>query len=253
MPRNKSGSTNGGVIGKKNESSFGKCAVSSKTSTGTFTATNPGTRLGQVLIVSGGGGSGTLSGGGAGGAKVFSSLPIPSSGVAVTIGGGGAGPCGCPNASGTSTVFGSTSTTGGGKGGLEGTAPNPSPATGTPGGSGGGAGLLDAPTSTISGGTGVCGEGFPGGGFTSPGGAAGGGGGGGAGQNGQTPFLPGGNGKADGGAGLDITPFFGAAPQPVYLPNGTGVGATACGVIAGGGGSGGLQNWGLNAGSGGTG
>ena len=98
--------TNGGIIGKLNETSFGKNKISSTTSTGTFSANQPGTRAGQVLIVSGGGGSGSLSGGGAGGAKVFSSLPIPTSGVPVVIGGGGAGPPGSPNANGTNTSFG---------------------------------------------------------------------------------------------------------------------------------------------------
>ena len=69
-------SPNGGIIGVINQASFGKCAVSSITASGTFTATNPGTRQGQVLIVSGGGGSGSFSGGGAGGAKIFCGLPI---------------------------------------------------------------------------------------------------------------------------------------------------------------------------------
>jgi len=245
--------TNGGIIGKTNQASFGKCVVTSVTATGTFTATNPGTRAGQVLIVSGGGGSGSFSGGGAGGAKVFCSLPIPTSGVPVIIGGGGAAlPA---RASGNNTYFGSTFTTGGGGGGGEGTAPNPSPAIGVPGGSGGGAGICGCgtPGTPIAGGTGVCGEGFPGGSFTSPGAGGGGGGAGAAGQNGQTPFLPGGCGSADGGAGIDVTPFFGTAPQPFYLSNVTGTGATASGIFAGGGGSGGLTNWNLQAGSGGTG
>ena len=42
--------SNGGIIGKINKSSFGKCKVTSKTSTGTIT-TQPGTRIAQVLVV----------------------------------------------------------------------------------------------------------------------------------------------------------------------------------------------------------
>ena len=60
--------TNGGIIGKTNKSSFGKCTVTSKTSSGTFT-TQPGTRLVDYLVVAGGGGGGFRlnGGGGAGG------------------------------------------------------------------------------------------------------------------------------------------------------------------------------------------
>ena len=66
MPRNKSGSANGGIIGKTNATSFGKNRVTSKTSSGSFT-TQPGTRLAQILLVAGGG-SGGGDGGGGGGA-----------------------------------------------------------------------------------------------------------------------------------------------------------------------------------------
>ena len=51
-----SGSANGGVIGVSNKTSFGKCTVTSKTSTGTIT-TQPGTRLVETLVVGGGCGS----------------------------------------------------------------------------------------------------------------------------------------------------------------------------------------------------
>ena len=61
-----SGSANGGVIGVSNKTSFGKCTVTSKTSTGTIT-TQPGTRLVETLVVAGGGGSGYGNGGGGGG------------------------------------------------------------------------------------------------------------------------------------------------------------------------------------------
>ena len=49
--------TNGGIIGVSNKTSFGKCTVTSKTSSGDIT-TQPGTRVVQTLIVAGGGGSG---------------------------------------------------------------------------------------------------------------------------------------------------------------------------------------------------
>jgi hypothetical protein len=49
------GSPNGGIIGVINESSFGKCTVTSKTSSGDLTL-QPGTRVVQTLVVAGGGG-----------------------------------------------------------------------------------------------------------------------------------------------------------------------------------------------------
>jgi hypothetical protein len=51
------GSPNGGIIGVINPTSFGKCTVTSKTSSGTLT-TQPGTRIVQTLVVAGGGGGG---------------------------------------------------------------------------------------------------------------------------------------------------------------------------------------------------
>ena len=58
MPR-----TNGGIIGKRNVTSFGKCAQTTKTSTGNV-CTQPGTRLAKVLIVAGGGSGAKYGGGG---------------------------------------------------------------------------------------------------------------------------------------------------------------------------------------------
>ena len=46
--------SNGGITGKINKASFGKCKVTTKTSTGTIT-TQPGTRLVQTLVIAGGG------------------------------------------------------------------------------------------------------------------------------------------------------------------------------------------------------
>jgi hypothetical protein len=47
--------SNGGIIGALNPTSFGKCTVTSQTSSGTLT-TQPGTRIVQSLVVAGGGG-----------------------------------------------------------------------------------------------------------------------------------------------------------------------------------------------------
>ena len=85
--------TNGGIIGKRNASSFGKCTVTSKTSTGAVT-TQPGTRVMDVLVVGAGGGGGATrgGGGGAGGFRSFSSLNVcGNSPYTATINGGGAG------------------------------------------------------------------------------------------------------------------------------------------------------------------
>ena len=62
-----SGSANGGIIGQTNNSSFGKCTITTKTATGCFT-TQPGTRVVQALLVAGGGSGGSGAAGGGGGA-----------------------------------------------------------------------------------------------------------------------------------------------------------------------------------------
>ena len=51
MPRG-GGTSNGGVIGKVNNSSFGKNTVTSKTSSGNIT-TQPGTRVIESLVIAG--------------------------------------------------------------------------------------------------------------------------------------------------------------------------------------------------------
>jgi hypothetical protein len=60
------GSPNGGIIGVINPSSFGKCTVTSKTSSGAHLTTQPGTRTIAYAVVAGGGGGGALGGGGGG-------------------------------------------------------------------------------------------------------------------------------------------------------------------------------------------
>ena len=105
MPRNKSGSANGGVIGKVNNSSFGKNTQTVKTSSGTLT-TQPGTRLIDAVTVGGGAGGGNNTGGGGGAGQVLTQSSLPISGpIAITIGGGGAGSSspGSPGVDGTAT------------------------------------------------------------------------------------------------------------------------------------------------------
>ena len=139
MPRNKSGSANGGVIGVTNKTSFGKDTQTTKTSSGSVTLQS-GTRIIQTLLV-GGGGSGSLGassgnqsagGGGGGGLR---NLTINANGtVPITIGGGGAstGPSEGFGVNGSNTSIvgcGTTYTSAGGGGG------------GRAGGSGGGGGV----------------------------------------------------------------------------------------------------------------
>jgi hypothetical protein len=89
------GSPNGGIIGVINESSFGKCTVTTKTSSApSAVTTQPGTRLIKTLIVAGGGG-GSFDQTGAGGAGGLRNLELSTQGGsalgAVVVGGGGAG------------------------------------------------------------------------------------------------------------------------------------------------------------------
>ena len=52
MPRNKSGSANGGIIGVSNKASFGKNKTTTKTSSGNITV-QQGTRLVDTLVIGG--------------------------------------------------------------------------------------------------------------------------------------------------------------------------------------------------------
>ena len=96
MPR-----TNGGIIGKRNLTSFGKCTVTVKTSSGNICA-QPATRVIQATIVAGGASGGSnqgegtgAGGGGAGGLKTFPSIDAGAPGtIPVVVGGGGALACG---------------------------------------------------------------------------------------------------------------------------------------------------------------
>ena len=113
MPR-----TNGGIIGKRNITSFGKCTTTSFTSSGNL-CTQANTRIAKTLLVAGGGGGGKGRGGGAG-AGGYREIEIPVCGSTqypIVIGGGAAGATSCTSfgANGSdSTALGSTSTGGGG-------------------------------------------------------------------------------------------------------------------------------------------
>ena len=171
MPRNKSGSANGGVIGKTNKSSFGKNTVTSKTSSGCITAQS-GTRVIDYLVIAGGGGGGAgqncgpgcngAGGGGGGAGGVFASVTPLAQGtinaqgtIPVTVGGGGAAGTG-PSRQGSSgtastlvgggTTYPAVAGGGGGGGGQTGSPASPVQ-NGLPGGSGGGTGSQPFPAS----------------------------------------------------------------------------------------------------------
>ena len=179
--------SNGGIIGKVNKTSFGKCVVTSKTASGDITA-QPGTTIVQATTVAGGGGGAGRGGGGGGGGGGVVCEEINASGtIAVVIGGGGAG--GNPNVAtyagspGTvTTVAGCSSAIGGGGGGSGCSA-------GLPGGSGGGEGRPGSPGI----GTGTAGQGNNGGSQTN---CHGGGGGGAGAVGGNAPSCQGGAGGA---------------------------------------------------------
>ena len=77
-------------------------------------------------------------------------------------------------------------------------------------------------------------QGFAGGtGSPGSGNCSGGGGGGGAAAVGQIGSNPPGT-SGNGGAGINVAPIFGTAPQPFYIANGPGNGASVCGQFAGG-------------------
>ena len=138
-------SQNGGILGVSNKTSFGRCTVTTTTSTGCITL-QPGTRVVSAMIVAGGGGSGTghpssgVGGGGSGGGGMILIPEISASGCApVVIGSGGsAGSIGSTDGgTGNDTTAFSLTAKGGG-GGATRLSPAPG-ATGGSGGSGGGA------------------------------------------------------------------------------------------------------------------
>jgi len=241
----------------------GDYKIHSFTSPGTFCVSCAGNAGGsntvQLAVVAGGGAGGRDRGGGGGaGGLVFTPCagsPVTVQGYPVTIGAGGAAgnPDGNPGSSSTMIL----TAVGGGKGGIL-----TSPYAGGPGGSGGG-GAGGNPSSFGAGGSATQ-PSQPGNsgtyGFGNAGGngqdqspldehQSGGGGGAGAGGTTGTPSTSG-----PGGAGKDVTPIFGTAPQPFYLADTPNTGATSAGIFAGGGGGGGSDRAPAGqAGSGGTG
>ena len=234
---------------------IGDYKIHAFTGPGTFCVTSAGD-VSNLLVVAGGGSGGFAdigAGGGAGGLRNLSTIPVTVQGYPITVGGGGAAPpCSLSqgNNGSNSVALTYTSTGGGGGGG----GPPPYVAEpGNPGGSGGGG--------ANAGGTGGSGntppvspsQGNNGGPGATPnptgGGGTGGGGGGATAVGGGGPTPDGGN----GGAGLDVSPFFGTAPQPFYQANQTCRGATACGQFAGGGGGAGDGPGGSEGGEGGVG
>ena len=130
--------TNGGIIGKSNKTSFGKCTVTSKTSSGDITL-QPGTRAIEYLTIGAGGGGGINNGGGGGGGAVTCGTGNACGTLAVTVGAGGTGAAFPAGASPFSTNGGVTSipslcvtSPGGGSGGQS-AEPGVSASNGAPG------------------------------------------------------------------------------------------------------------------------
>ena len=97
--------TNGGIIGVSNNTSFGKCTVTTKTSSGDIT-TQPGTRVIESLVIAGGGSGGNDSGGGGGAGGMLSTSSTNVCGAtayAAVIGAGSANP-GSPQSPGVKGI-----------------------------------------------------------------------------------------------------------------------------------------------------
>ena len=186
---------NGGIIGKTNKTSFGKCKVTTVTATGCHT-TQPGTQLVKAFVV-GGGGSGSSDrggGGGAGGVRTIDNIPVGAgAGVPVVVGGGGnkvPGPGANGNVGNVSNIVSACYQSAGGGAGVYASC---APSSVKDGGSGGGGlstkpgGAGNVPSVTPP-------QGNPGGGY--PSGSSGYlyGGGGAGGAGGQDNSGPGGNG-----------------------------------------------------------
>ena len=198
----------------------------------------------EVLVVagggSGGGGNVTSGGGGAGGLIYRSDYPVTAGqSYAVTVGAGGS------NTNGSNSLFDSLIANGGGRGGTNST-------SGSDGGSGGGSGHGTDNNLFRSGGKGIAGQGFGGGG--SPGApnypAGGGGGAGGPGETPANSQSPGGN----GGPGLQ----FAISGTPTFYAGGGGAGIYSelsggqGGVGGGGNGGGSIGGLGAQAATAGT-
>jgi hypothetical protein len=197
------------------------------TSSGVFTPTQSITA--DYIVVAGGGGTGNgyfVGGGGAGGYRALTSQSLTSNtNYTVTIGAGGVGGS---DISGSNSVFGPTTSAGGGRGG-GGYGPSDSRNSGSAGGSGGGGSGGNSPYGGVggagntpsvspsqgnSGGNGS----NQGGAGTNVGAGGGGGGAGGSGGNGNVPANTGGA----GGVGIfsSLTNAMGAATSTGQLSGG---------------------------------
>ena len=227
MPSNKGGSSNGGIIGTSNKTSFGKDKLSVLTSSSpSAVTTQPGTRFINYAVVAGGGGGGTGKaspgsnggGGGAGGLRSFENVAVCGNTAlgAVTIGAGGAN---STDGNDTSFVFDGVTYTAD-SGGAGGDLPGVAGSDGGSGGGGAGGGSITAggsgntpPTDPPQGNNGAPGL------NSCP--YYGGGGGGSTTAGITSPSITG-----VGGAGTDLSSIF-----PGSLP-------ATCSVFAGGGGGG---------------
>lgn len=208
----------------------------------------------ESVVVAGGGGAGGNIGGGGGAGGYRSSVVgessgggslaesviylTPSTAYTVTIGAGGtAGVNETAGTSGSNSVFGSITSTGGGYGGARTASTQTPPASGGSGGGGGG-----ATSGTASGASGTAGQGYAGG--TAITGSSGydGGGGGGAGAVGANA-----SGNTGGAGGIGVSSSINGSAT--YRAGGGGGGGNNAGGTAGAGGNGGGGN-GSNSGTG---
>lgn len=193
------------------------------TASATVTVTGGGKDFEYVVLAGGAsGGSGpnaTGGGGGAGGYRTGTLPALAEGPYTVTVGAGGAGlpyPTVSSGNSGSPSVFGPITSTGGGGGGQSvNTSPPALVNRGFPGGSGGGGGGFYDTTSPA--GTGIPGQGYPGGtGFQYLGAVLRGGGGGGAGGAGTNGGPPSG-----GSPGPGVTVSTTGTPFPAGVGGGT--------------------------------
>ena len=230
--------------GTKDTTSRSGYIVHTFTSPGTFDVSGPSATV-EYLVVAGGGGGGTQHGGGGGaGGYRTGSLNVTAGSYTVTVGAGGNGTGGVgspPNApvygsSGSNSVFGTITSTGGGRGGIYGGTTDPV-RLGADGGSAGGNGSNESDASFPSVNNGNAG------GFSPPEGQAGG--------NGR--YAGGGGGGAS-TAGSTVAPA-----TPYHIANGASGGnghassITGSPVLYAGGGGGGTHNPTAPSGQGGVG
>jgi hypothetical protein len=242
--------SNGGIVGVDNPPTELPDVITTFNSSGTLT-TAPYTTEIEYLVVAGGGGGGGYAyggGGGAGGFLTGTGNPVlGGSPYPITVGaGGGAGGNETDGAKGSNSVLGTPSpiiSEGGGFGSTSG--PYNNAPSGGPGGSGGGKGSTQTgqPNDPSSAGTGVPGQGYPGGSSNVPNSpinsrsaGAGGGGAGAAGADSGTGTIPPNTlpPAGNGGVGLEST----ITGSPAFYAGGGGGGAYAA-SIAGTGGNGG--------------